>query len=61
MAQARLLLEQYLDQLSRHDIITGEERRIWAEVYPLFDPCYVGYDSPSAEPLRAVIDEVLAG
>jgi inosine/xanthosine triphosphate pyrophosphatase family protein len=57
---ARQLLEQYLGQLLRHDIITEEERRIWAEVYPLFEPFYVGYDTQSGEPLGQVIDEVLA-
>lgn len=56
---ARSLLGQYLKNLHQNHHITSEERDLFAEIFPIFDPFYVAYDSSTGETLKQAYEDIL--
>ena len=45
----RSMFEEYLRCLSQKNLISHDDEKTYAELYPLFDPFYVNYDKEAAE------------
>lgn len=58
--KVKSLWAAYLTILKDGDIITGEELTLYTEIYPMFDPFYVNYDTFSGETLAQVSQALLS-
>lgn len=57
--RVRSFYEQFVDKLRMRDVISFDDAETYKEVYPLFDPCYVGYESKSGETIEEMVGNLM--